>query len=218
MRRDIPGTTFRPHPCSRSACTGLAAVASLFLPLRCLSWHRQRFFPDPGTVSQLGTSSFPSSSCPFTRRPPRSISRRCKSGLDRLLPALLGPSVPAERPRASGGLLLTGRGPAHTARPRPCRCACTRGSGGTFPACSSPAVCWFHRLTFASAGPSARSVHLLSLLRLRAPIFPSSSSLNSALLVTSFLSPTFICGLLFPLWAPNTLLLWDGSANAPLRF
>lgn len=49
-------------------------------------------------------------------------------------------------------------------------------------------------------------------------IFLSGFSLNSALLVTSFLSPTFICGLLFPLWAPNTLLLWHGSANPPLRF
>lgn len=89
----VPGTTFSPHPCSRSACTRLAAVASPLFPLCCLSWHRQRSFPDPGTVSQLGTSSLSSSSCPFTRRPPRSILRRCKSGHDRLFPALLGPSV-----------------------------------------------------------------------------------------------------------------------------
>ena len=189
--------------------------ASLSLPLRCLSWHRQRSFPDPGTASQLGTSSLPSSSCAFTRRPPRSISRRCKSGLDCLLPALRGPSVARGAHAGCRGLLLTGRGPAHTARPRPRRCACARRSpSGLF----SPAVRWFHPLTFASPGPSAGSVHLLSPLRLRAPVFPSGSSLNSALLVTSFLSPTFICGLLFPLWAPNTLLLWDGSANPPLRF
>lgn len=130
MRRDIPGTTFHPRPCSRSACTRLAAVASSFLPLRCLSWHRQRSFPDPGTVSQLGTSSLPSSSCPFTRRPPRSISRRCKSGLDGLLPALRGPSV-ARRAHADC------RGaPAYRTWPRPhCSapplplCVCARGSG-----------------------------------------------------------------------------------------
>lgn len=112
----VPGTTFRPHPCSRSACTRLATVASLFLPLHCLSWHRQRSFPDPGTVSQLGTSSLSSSSCSFTRRPPRSIFQRCKCGHDRLLPALLGPAVAR---RAPWGSVLAGRDPAHMTRPRP---------------------------------------------------------------------------------------------------
>lgn len=113
--RAVPGTAFCPHPCSRSARTRLATVASLFLPLHCLSWHRQRSFPDPGTVSQLG-SSLSSSSCSFTRRPPRSIFQRCKYGHDRLLPALLGPAVAR---RAPWGSVLAGRDPAHMTRPRP---------------------------------------------------------------------------------------------------
>ena len=178
-------------------------------------WHRQRSFPDPGTVYQLGTSSLSSSFCPFTRRPPRRILRRCKSGHDRLFPALLGPSVARRAHEGFMGLH------AYRTWPRPYDSApplAARGSGCTFTTCSSPVLCWFHPLTFASAGSSARNVHLLCPLRLRAPIFPSGFSLNSALLVTSFLSPTFICGLLFPLWAPNTLLLRHGFANPPLRF
>lgn len=155
--RAVPGTTFRPHPCSfrphpcsRSACTRLATVASLFLPLHCLSWHRQRSFPDPGTVSQLGTSSLSSSSCSFTRRPPRSIFQRCKCGHDRLLPALLGPAVAR---RAPWGSVLAGRDPAHMTRPRPLPLCLRRRLGlhphGLFVTCSLPVPpphlcsCWF---------------------------------------------------------------------------
>lgn len=114
---------------------------------------RNASFPGPGTVPQLGTSPS-SSSCSFTRRPPRkAFFQRCKCGQTcfQLLARREGPA-------GLGCWAGTWTSPM-IAPPLP---LCLRSGRPAAPltACSSLFFAG-STLTFAAAGSSATNVHLL---------------------------------------------------------
>lgn len=151
------------------ACTRLAVVAPLsFTPsAACLSWHHRHSFLDTGTVSQSGTSSLSSSSCLLPGGHPRAFYEDAHLIVTALLPALPGLSVARSVCEVfSWASVLLGCDSALTFRPlllprlhTHLRLHLRPVSFLTFSAGSNP-------LTFASASPSARDVHLPCSLRL----------------------------------------------------